>query len=79
MILNKANKLEGIITVPADKSITHRAIMFAGLADGVSYINNYLPSQDCLTTLNIFRQTGVDIEQTDTTLKIKGTGLFPSL
>jgi len=76
MILNKANKLEGTITVPADKSITHRAIMFASLADGVSYINNYLPSQDCLTTLNIFRQMGVDIEQTDTTLKIRGAGLF---
>jgi len=76
MILNKVNKLEGTITVPADKSITHRAIMFASLADGTSYINNYLPSQDCLTTLNIFRQMGVDIEQTDTTLKIKGAGLF---
>lgn len=76
MILNKVNKLEGTIAVPADKSITHRAIMFASLADGVSCVNNYLPSQDCLTTLNIFRQMGVDIEQTDTILKVKGVGLY---
>ena len=75
MILNKVNKLEGIITVPADKSITHRAVMFASLADGISYINNYLPSQDCFSTLNIFKQLGVDIEQTANLLTVKGAGI----
>ena len=72
----KVSKLSGTITVPADKSITHRAIMFASLADGTSYINNYLPSQDCFSTLNIFKQLGVDIEQTDNKLIIKGAGIY---
>lgn len=75
MIINKVSKISGTITVPADKSITHRAIMFASLADGVSYINNYLPSQDCFSTLNIFKQLGTDIEQTGSRLIIKGAGL----
>ena len=40
MKINKVSKLNGIITVPADKSITHRAIMLSSLATGKSYINN---------------------------------------
>ena len=41
MKINKVSKLNGTITVPADKSITHRAIMLSSLATGKSYINNY--------------------------------------
>ena len=76
MIINKVSRIGGTITVPADKSITHRSVMFASLADGVSYVNNYLPSADCLSTITIFKQMGVNIQQNGQQLKIKGSGLY---
>ena len=75
MKINKVSKLNGIITVPADKSITHRAIMLSSLATGKSYINNYLKSDDCLMTMNAFKQMGVNIEQTEDSLTIIGAGI----
>ena len=75
MKINKVSKLNGIITVPADKSITHRAIMLSSLATGKSYINNYLKSDDCLMTMNAFKQMGVNIEQAETSLTIIGAGI----
>ncbi len=75
MKINKVSKLNGIITVPADKSITHRAIMLSSLATGKSYINNYLKSDDCLMTMNAFKQMGVNIEQTENSLTITGAGI----
>ena len=75
MKINKVSKLNGIITVPADKSITHRAIMLSSLATGKSYINNYLKSDDCLMTMNAFKQMGVNIEQAEKSLTITGAGI----
>lgn len=75
MKVNKVSKLNGIITVPADKSITHRAIMLSSLATGKSCINNYLKSDDCLMTMNAFKQMGVNIEQTEKSLTITGAGI----
>ena len=75
MKINKVSKLNGTITVPADKSITHRAIMLSSLATGKSYINNYLKSDDCLMTMNAFKQMGVNIEQTENSLTITGAGI----
>lgn len=75
MKINKVSKLNGTITVPADKSITHRAIMLSSLATGKSYINNYLKSDDCLMTMNAFKQMGVNIEQTEDSLTIIGAGI----
>ena len=75
MKINKVSKLNGIITVPADKSITHRAIMLSSLATGKSYINNYLKSDDCLMTMNAFKQMGVNIEQAENSLTITGAGI----
>ena len=75
MKINKVSKLSGTITVPADKSITHRAIMLSSLATGKSYINNYLKSDDCLMTMNAFKQMGVNIEQTENSLTITGAGI----
>ena len=75
MKINKISKLEGIITVPADKSITHRSIMLASIAEGKSYVNNYLKSDDCLMTMNAFKQMGVDIEQKENSLIINGVGI----
>ena len=75
MKINKVSKINGTITVPADKSITHRAIMLSSLAEGKSYVNNYLRSDDCLMTMNAFKQMGVTIEQKENSLIINGAGI----
>lgn len=75
MKINKVSKLNGTITVPADKSITHRSIMLSSIAEGKSYVNNYLKSDDCLMTMNAFKQMGVNIEQKDGSLIIDGVGI----
>ena len=75
MKINKVSNLKGTITVPADKSITHRSIMLSSLATGKSYIKNYLKSDDCLMTMNAFKQMGVNIEQTENSLTITGAGI----
>lgn len=75
MKINKISKIIAEIKVPADKSITHRAIMLSCLANGTSAVNNYLHSDDCLMTMNAFKAMGVDIVQTSGRLTIKGAGL----
>ena len=55
--------LKGSVVMPPDKSIAHRAAMFASIADGVSVIENYALAADPQTTLSCFRQLGVSIEQ----------------
>jgi len=75
MKINKIGRLEGEITVPSDKSITHRAIMLSCLANGVSHIDNYLDSADCISTMNAFKAMGVDIVQNGKRLIINGVGL----
>ncbi len=75
MKINKISKLKGTIIVPADKSITHRSIMLSSLAEGKSYVNNYLKSDDCLMTMNAFKQMGVNIEQKEDSLTIIGAGI----
>lgn len=75
MKINKVSNINGTIIVPADKSITHRAIMLSSLATGKSYIRNYLKSDDCLMTMNAFKQMGVNIEQKEDSLTIIGAGI----
>ena len=75
MKINKVSKLNGTINVPADKSITHRSIMLSSIAEGKSYVNNYLKSDDCLMTMNAFKQMGVNIEQKENSLIINGVGI----
>ncbi|MBP9154756.1 MAG: 3-phosphoshikimate 1-carboxyvinyltransferase [Xanthomonadales bacterium] len=57
-----ASPLRGRIRVPGDKSISHRAIMFASLADGVSRITGFLEGEDTLATAAVFRALGVQID-----------------
>jgi len=61
MKLQPVKKLRGTVTVPGDKSISHRSIMFASLAEGVSEITNFLEGADCLSTIDCFRKLGVNI------------------
>jgi len=68
----------GVITLPGDKSISHRAIMLAALADGITEIAGFLPGEDNLATARIFKQMNVTIEWLNaekTHLKIHGVGL----
>ena len=72
--IKKAPPLHAEITVPGDKSISHRSIMLAALANGPSKITGFLPSEDCLATMKAFQQLGVQIERADeTTLVVYGT------
>ena len=57
--------LKGTITIPADKSISHRAVMFSSLAKGKSIIRNFLYASDCRSTVSVFKNLGVEIEFID--------------
>lgn len=61
----RMQSLHGTTSVPGDKSISHRALILAALADGSSQIEGFLPSGDCLATLNCLCQLGVEIERID--------------
>ncbi len=67
------SKIEGTITAPPSKSVTHRAIILAALAKGTSVVTNVLLSADTQYTINALRQLGVSIEQNKTTLTIHGS------
>jgi 3-phosphoshikimate 1-carboxyvinyltransferase len=69
-------KLKGSITVPGDKSISHRAVMFASIAKGVSHIKGFLNGADCISTINCFRQMGIEIEQVNDKVTVKGKGMY---
>ena len=75
LIINNPNKLEGLITVPGDKSITHRAIMLGALSDGELKISNGLLSEDCMRTLVAFRELGINIQIDNNIITIFGKGL----
>ena len=65
----------GDITVPGDKSISHRAIMLASIAEGQTKVSGFLQGEDCLATMNAFQQMGVKIERLDNQeLLINGVG-----
>ena len=67
--------LNGKTSVPGDKSISHRAIIFGAIADGVSEFSNFLDSKDCIATLLAFKKMGVDIKLNKNNLFIHGVGL----
>jgi 3-phosphoshikimate 1-carboxyvinyltransferase len=71
-----AMRVFGTMTVPGDKSISHRALMLAGIAEGVSEVSGFLASEDCLASLAAMRALGVRIEQTSATrVLIHGVGM----
>lgn len=61
-IVSRGRALQGEIDIPGDKSVSHRAVMFAALADGVSRIDGFLEGEDTRATAAIFSQLGVRIE-----------------
>lgn len=75
LIIESANKLEGKITVPGDKSISHRSVMLGALAHGITEVSGFLMGEDCLSTIKCFRSLGVNIEVTPDKVLIEGRGL----
>ena len=67
--------LRGEVTVPGDKSISHRAVMFGSLAEGTTEVTHFLQGEDCLSTIRCFSQMGVAIENTPEKIIIHGKGL----
>ncbi len=69
--------LRGEIVIPSDKSLSHRAIMLSSIARGCAIINNFSVGADCHSTLNLFKNLGVDIEFiSEQKLKLKSTGIL---
>jgi 3-phosphoshikimate 1-carboxyvinyltransferase len=76
LALGKTTTMRGDITVPPDKSISHRAVMFAALAEGKSRVKNFLRAEDPLSTVSVLQHLGVSIEESeDASLIIHGRGL----
>lgn len=76
-IVQPGGKLTGRIRVPGDKSISHRSIMLGSLAEGTTEVSGFLQGEDCLCTLQAFRNMGVHIEgpSDDGKVTIQGVGL----
>jgi len=77
--VSKASNLKGEIIIPADKSISHRAVILASLAKGKTVIRNFSSGADCISTLNLFKELGVDAEFIDEgTVSIVSRSLKPA-
>lgn len=66
--------LQGTSTIPGDKSISHRSIIFSSLAKGSTTITNFLPGEDCLLTIEAFRKLGVTIQHNNTHVTVESDG-----
>ena len=75
MKLHKAAHIRGEITVPGDKSISHRSVMFGSIAKGTTEIHNFLEGADCLSTIGCFRRMGIDIENKNGVVTVHGKGM----
>jgi 3-phosphoshikimate 1-carboxyvinyltransferase len=62
-IVESSNNISGIISVPGDKSISHRALILLSISEGEAKISGLLESDDCLATLKIFKMLGVSISK----------------
>ncbi|MGC6175582.1 3-phosphoshikimate 1-carboxyvinyltransferase [Lacrimispora sp. 38-1] len=76
MKFTKASPLRGELSIPGDKSISHRSIMFGSLAKGTTEITNFLQGADCLSTIACFKKMGIDIENNKDSVIVHGNGLF---
>ena len=76
-IIYKSEKgLKGTVTIPSDKSISHRAIMFTSLARGKSVIKNFSKGQDPLSSLKVCKTLGIDAEFSNEELIVKSKGIL---
>ena len=75
MEIKKQTNLKGTLTVPGDKSISHRAVMFGSLARGTTRISHFLEGADCLSTISCFRKIGIEIDRNKDEILVHGRGL----
>ncbi|MEK4629260.1 MAG: 3-phosphoshikimate 1-carboxyvinyltransferase [Solibacillus sp.] len=68
-------RLEGEITVPGDKSISHRSVMFGSIAKGQTTVTGFLLGEDCLSTIDCFKKLGVKIDVDGTNVTIDSPGM----
>ena len=74
--LSAGGRLQGRLRVPGDKSISHRSVMFASLAEGRSRVSGFLNGEDCLSTMKAFRAMGAEVQiDAPDRLRIGGVGL----
>ena len=79
-LISKTSGLRGLIAVPGDKSISHRAVLFGSIAEGTTTVDHFLPSADCLSTIACMRKLGVEIGiETVTSAFRPGSGSSPSI
>ena len=70
-------KITGIINLPGDKSISHRAILLSSIAKGASFIRDCSVCNDCLASINAIKSLGIDVEQnSENELRIHGKGMY---
>lgn len=74
-ICSPSKKISGDWRVPGDKSLSHRSIILASIADGTSVVTGFLEAEDSLNTLRCFQAMGVDIQRSPSAIIIKGVGL----
>ncbi len=74
-IITPKKNIHATITVPGDKSISHRSIMFGALSKGITEIEGFLMGEDCLSTINCFQKLGINIEQYQNKILVHGKGL----
>ena len=75
MKFTRVKSIRGELSVPGDKSISHRAVMFGSLAEGTTAVRNFLRGADCLSTIECFRRLGIQIEEKPDEIRIYGKGL----
>lgn len=73
-LLTNVSQLQGTLRVPGDKSISHRSIMFGSLAKGKTTVRDILRGEDVLSTMQVFRDLGVDIQDDGELVTITGVG-----
>ncbi|TQR35259.1 3-phosphoshikimate 1-carboxyvinyltransferase [Lysinibacillus sphaericus] len=67
--------LQGTLTIPGDKSISHRSVMFGAIATGKTTVDGFLLGEDCLSTIDCFRKLGVKIDVEGTNVSIDSPGI----
>lgn len=75
MEFSRKKGLHGEITVPGDKSISHRSIMFGAISKGLTEVHNFLTGADCLSTISCFQKMGVAIDVDGNHVLVHGNGL----
>jgi 3-phosphoshikimate 1-carboxyvinyltransferase len=72
--ISPRSRLRGTLTLPGDKSLSHRLALFAALADGESRFDGFSPAADCASTLACLRALGVEVEQDGARVRVRGRG-----